>query len=133
MGVVPQMLTFVNKGTWLVKNSQKGAYVSYERPLSIKTLITWFLLEVLKVLYQMFGSSKIGNIYVRIFWQCPFVIFGYSQQNWHYVLFEVSKNFWVYIIFTKMFICQKYKWISWRYQIFINCCNIWFIASINFI
>ena len=33
MGVVPQMLTFVNKGTWLVKNSQKDAYVIYERPL----------------------------------------------------------------------------------------------------
>ena len=25
---------FVNKGTWLVKNSQKSAYVIYERPLS---------------------------------------------------------------------------------------------------
>ena len=29
------MLTFVNKGTWLVENSQKGAYVIYEWPPTI--------------------------------------------------------------------------------------------------
>ena len=34
MGVVPQMVTFVNKGTWLVKNGQKSAYEIYERPLT---------------------------------------------------------------------------------------------------
>ena len=34
MGVETEMLTFVNKGTWLVKNGQKSAYVIYERPLS---------------------------------------------------------------------------------------------------
>ena len=39
MGVVHRMLTFVNKGTWLVKSGQKSAYVIYERPLTL-TIIT---------------------------------------------------------------------------------------------
>ena len=55
MGLVPQMLTFVNKGTGLVKNSQKSAYVIYERPL-----ICQFEIEFSKVL---FISDK-HNIYM---------------------------------------------------------------------
>ena len=39
MRILLQMLTFVNKGTWLVKNGQKSAYIIYERPLKIQTII----------------------------------------------------------------------------------------------
>ena len=56
--LVTQMLTlaygggtsnayFVNKGTWLVKNGQKSAYVIYERPLKIcKQLFEYRIIRI---------------------------------------------------------------------------------------
>ena len=70
------MLTFVNKGTWLVKNGQKSAHVIYECPLihRAKHNLKLQLSILLITNYANFSLGYIASLPIKL------LIFFYDQS-----------------------------------------------------